>query len=127
VIFSPVDKEGWSSKGGVCTKRCVVWQSCLQKRLTIVRPIPNRRAVSLFETPFFTDSTIFSLRSSEYTLMLLAYSAHHHRNLLSDQMRLLQTFAWPAPITGPYNGSCSKSDSAVVRILRSMPTGSSEA
>jgi hypothetical protein len=36
------------------------------------------------ETPFFTDSTIFSLRSSEYALMLLAYPAHHNRNLLSD-------------------------------------------
>jgi hypothetical protein len=94
--------------------------------MTVARSIPKRRAISLFETPFFTDSTIFSLWSSEYALMLLAYSAHHHRNLLSDQVRLLQTFAWPAPIMGPYNGSCSKSDSAVLRILRSMPTGSSE-
>jgi hypothetical protein len=33
------------------------------------RSAPNRRAVSLFGTPFFTDSTIFSLRSSEYALM----------------------------------------------------------
>ena len=33
-------------------------------------------------TPFFTDSTIFSLRSSEYALMHSRYPAHHHRNPL---------------------------------------------
>jgi len=50
--------------------------------LTVARSTPKRRAVSLFETPFFTDSTIFSLRSNEYTLMHPRYPAHHHRNLL---------------------------------------------
>jgi putative transposase len=33
-------------------------------------------------TPFFTDSTIFSLRSNEYALMLARYPAQHHRNPL---------------------------------------------
>jgi hypothetical protein len=33
-------------------------------------------------TPFFTDSTIFSLRSNEYALMLLRYPAQRHRNPL---------------------------------------------
>jgi hypothetical protein len=34
-------------------------------------------------TPFFTDSTIFSLRSIEYAFMFLPYPVHHHRNPLS--------------------------------------------
>jgi glyoxylase-like metal-dependent hydrolase (beta-lactamase superfamily II) len=42
-------------------------------------------------TPFFTDSTIFSLRSSEYPLMLPRYPAHHHRNLLSDHTVVVDT------------------------------------
>jgi integrase len=34
-------------------------------------------------TPFFTDSTIFSLRSNEYAFIFLPYPAQHHRNPLS--------------------------------------------
>ncbi len=39
-------------------------------------------AVSLLGTPFFTDATIFTLRSIEYALMILPYPVHHHRNPL---------------------------------------------
>jgi hypothetical protein len=48
----------------------------------VARSTPKRRAVSALGTPFFTDSMIFSLRSSEYALMHPRYPAHPHRNLL---------------------------------------------
>jgi hypothetical protein len=50
----------------------------------VARSTQKRRAVSALETPFFTNSTIFSLSSSEYALMHRRYPAHHHRNLLSE-------------------------------------------
>jgi hypothetical protein len=50
--------------------------------VTVARSTPKRRAVSLFGTPFFTDSTIFALRSIEYAFMFPPYPAQHHRNPL---------------------------------------------
>ena len=38
-------------------------------------------------TPFFTDSTIFSVRSNEYAFMLLPYPAQRHCNPLSENTR----------------------------------------
>jgi hypothetical protein len=52
--------------------------------LTVARSTPKRRAVSDLGTPFFTDSTIFSLRSNEDGLMFPRYPAHPHRNPLLD-------------------------------------------
>ncbi len=37
-------------------------------------------------TPFFTDSTIFFLRSNEYALISSRYPAQHYRNPLSERV-----------------------------------------
>jgi len=60
---------------------------------------------------FFTDSTIFSLRSSEYALMHQRYPAHHHRNLLSEA----------ATVSGRPKLKCSHPNFSADRQERLLP------